>query len=257
MKSTALFAAQSAGRILMAYFGNLRQSDIVKDNRRDFTTKVDLEAERAILKILKKKTPTYSIITEEAGVDRRRSPFTWVIDPLDGTTNYSIGNPFFDVSIALLKNDEPILAVVYAPVIDWLFIAQKGQGATVNGLPIHVSDKSKLDQCLMAYCRGNDLVNMKRMNQIFPSISLKSKDLSRMRAGAYELALVAAGKLGAYLSPGTKPWDVAAGSLLVREAGGKVTDFAGKEWDIDAKDILATNGKIHKQMISEINKALK
>ena len=211
-----------------------------------------MEAERAIIKILRKKTPTYNIVAEETGAERHGSPFTWIIDPLDGTTNYSIGNPFFDVSIALVKEKEPILAVVYAPVTDRLFVAQKGEGATLNNQKIKVSSKNKLNQCLNVYCRGNDDKNMKRMNKIFPRLALSSKDFNRMRAGAYELALVASGKLCAYINPGTKSWDVAAGTLLVREAGGKVTDFENKEWDLDSKDILATNKKIHKQILKEI-----
>lgn len=253
--STAIYAAQSAGKILLEHFGKLNQMQIVKDYRRDFTTKIDLEAERAIIKIIKKKTPTYSIITEEIGTQKYRSPFTWVIDPLDGTTNYSIGNPFFDVSIALVKEKEPIISVVYAPVVDWLFTAQKGEGAKLNNQKIFVSNNTKLNQCLNSYCQGNDSASIQRMNNIYPKILIKSKDFNRMRAGAYEMALVACGKLGAYLNPGCKSYDVAAGTLLVREAGGKVTDFNNENWDLDAKDILASNGKIHKQILSEINPA--
>jgi len=258
MKATALFAAQSAGKILLDHFGRLTESDIVRDYKHDFTTKTDLEAELAILKILKKKTPTYNIVTEESATEQRfKSPYTWVIDPLDGTTNYSVGDPFFDVSIAVMKGREPIIAVVYAPIIDWMFVAEKGRGTTLNNIPIHVSKNSKLDQNLVVYCRGNEDTNIKRMNKIFSGLTLKTKDFTRMRAGAYELALVAAGKLGAYLSPGVKAWDVAAGALLIREAGGKVTDFQGNNWDLDSKDILATNGKIHKILQKEINNSLK
>jgi myo-inositol-1(or 4)-monophosphatase len=256
LKSTAIYAAQSAGKILLDHFGRITEMDIVKNYKRDFTTKADLEAERAIIKIIKKKTPTYNIITEEAGAMRHRSPFTWIIDPLDGTTNYSIGNPFFGVSIALVKGRTPIIAVVYAPILDWMFTAEINAGAKLNNQPIEVSTKTKLDQCLNVYCRGNDDKNMNRMNKLYTSLSLKSKDFSRMRAGAYELALVATGKLCSYINPGCKSHDVAAGALLVREAGGRVTDFAGKEWDIDSEDILASNGKIHSKMILEVKKSL-
>lgn len=252
MKQTAILAAQAAGKILMGQFGHTMEMNVVVDRRYDFTTKVDLEAERAILKILKRKTPTYRIITEEAGDDKRKSPFTWVVDPLDGTTNYSIGNPFFNVSIALVKDQEPILGVVYAPVIDWLFLAEKDKGSTLNGKAITVSDKTRLDKCLCAFCHGYNEKDIKRIIQIFPKLKLAAKDFNQMRSGAYELALVAAGKLGAFLAPGANSWDVAAGTLLVREAGGRVTDFSGKDWNLNSKDILATNGKVHNQILKII-----
>jgi len=244
-------AARKAGKILLADFGKLKF--IGSKSAQEVITNADYESEKKIISILRNNFPEYSILSEEAGKTEKKSEYMWVVDPLDGTTNYSINNPFFAISIALLKNNKPVLGIVYAPVTDELFHAIKGEGAYLNGEQIRVSEKDNFKESLMVYCHGYNMKDLKRAIDLFAKIKPLVRDFNRMRAGSLELAFVACGRVLAYISPGIKPWDVAAGALLVREAGGKVSDFEGNEWDLEKHDILATNGKVHERLLKIIN----
>jgi myo-inositol-1(or 4)-monophosphatase len=210
---------------------------------------MDLKAEKRILSVLGKNFPSYSVYSEEKGKEIKESDYMWVVDPLDGTTNYSVRNPFFDVSIALLKGGEAILGVVYSPVTGEVFHAEKGGGSYLNGKRIHVSKESDISKLLLVYCHNNDERNVMRITEVFRRIKPLPIDFNRMRAGALELAFVAAGRLGCYLSCGFQSYDVVAGALLVREAGGRITDFRGDEWNPGKDDFLASNGKIHDKIV--------
>jgi len=244
---TAVKAAKEAGKILVDGFNIIHTVEM--KTKHDLLTEMDLRSEKCILSILRENFPDYSIYSEEMGKGVKDSEYMWVVDPLDGTTNYSIKNPFFDVSIALLRKGNPVLGVVYAPFTGEMFQAESGKGAYLNGKKIHVSNESDVSKLLIAYCHNNDKRNMKRIIEVFGRIKPLPIDFNRMRAGALELAFVAAGRLGCYLSCGFHSYDVAAGVLLVREAGGRVTDFKGGEWHPGSSDILATNGIVHEKLL--------
>ncbi|MBI4021026.1 MAG: inositol monophosphatase [Candidatus Aenigmarchaeota archaeon] len=247
----AVRAAQAAGRIAMRQFSRAHRVRLKALG--ELVTETDLQAERAILRILQGAFPRYAVLSEEsgwhAGEDR-----TWIVDPLDGTTNFSIRNPFFGVSVALLRGGDVVSGVVLAPATGELFVAERGRGAFLNGKRIRVSSESDLGKLLVTFCNGNDAASIRRIVAIYAAMKPAARDFSRMRAATLELAFVAAGRLAAHLSPGGKPWDNAAGALLVEEAGGKVTDFRGDRWTMKKKDLLATNGVVHEQVRKRITR---
>lgn len=249
-RELAMRAAEEAGKLLKDRFN--KHHDVHLKAHREIVTEADLASEKLILGMIREKFPEHSILSEEAGRSGKDSEYMWVVDPLDGTTNYSIRNPFFNVSIGLVKSNEVVLAVTYAPMTKEMYVAEKGKGATLNGKPIRVSEEASVSNAMMAYCQGNRPEDVKRVVGIFSKIRPAVKDLNRMRSGALELAFVAAGRLAAYIANDTTPWDAAAGCLLIREAGGKVTDFKGSEWDVNTRDILASNGKIHDEILQLI-----
>ncbi len=216
---------------------------------RDLITGMDFKSEKRILSILRKSFPHYSIYSEESGKKMKDSVYMWVVDPLDGTTNYSIKNPFFDVSIALMKRNEPVVGVVHAPATKEMFYAEKGRGAYLNGKRIRVSKEFDISKTLLTYCHNSDDRNVMRITEVFRRIKPLPIDFNKMRAGALEIAFVAAGRVGCYLTCGFHSYDVAAGTLLVREAGGRVTDFEGKEFNSESKDFLASNGRVHDRIL--------
>ncbi len=256
IKNTVVLAAKEAGKILMQNFG--RHYNVRVKEPREIVSDIDLKAEKKILSILRKNYPQYNILSEEFGKERKKSESTWIIDPLDGTTNYTIRNPFFDISIALANGNEVVVGCVYAPVTNELFYAEKGKGAFLNGKRIKVSNIDSISKSLLTFCNGKSDFELERITRIFKELKPHARDFNQMRAGALELAFVAAGRVEAYISNGGKPWDAAAGSLLVKEAGGMATDFSGKGWvfDFDKEicDILASNKKIHKEILKIVNK---
>ena len=243
----AIKAAKEAGKILVNGFNKIHTIEM--KSKRDLVTEMDVNSEKKILSILTKEFPDYSIFSEESGKTVKDSDYMWVVDPLDGTTNYSIKNPFFNVSIALLRKGEPIVGVVYAPFTDEMIYAEKDKGAYLNGKKIKVSKESDISKLLLVYCHNIDEKNTERMIEAFRRIKPIPIDFNRMRSGALELAFVAVGRVGGYLTCGFHSYDVAAGTLLVREAGGKVTDFKDEEWTPESEDLLATNGKVHVKLL--------
>lgn len=251
----AVKAAEQAGKILMENFGKVHTVSIKE--HKEIVTETDLQAEKVILDIIRKEFPEHSILSEESGRADKDSRFMWVVDPLDGTTNYSIRVPFFNVSIGLAEKVngmwEVKSGVVHAPVIGETFSGERGNGAFLNGERIHVSAGGKLEELLLVYCNGPTEEDVQRTIEIFGKLKPVCRDFNRARAGALELAFVACGRLGAYVSPGGKPWDAAAGQLLVREAGGKVSDFQDRNWVLgDRGDILASNGNVHQKVLEII-----
>lgn len=253
MKQTAIKAAKETGELLLKKFQSLKSGDIQFKDKHEIVTTEDLRAEKKIVRILKKKFPNHSILSEEGGGKKKKSDYLWVIDPLDGTTNYSIGSPLFAVSISLFYKKKVILGVVFTPLTKELFVAEKNRGAYLNGKRIKVSKKKTLAKSLLTFCHGHKLRDIKRVTRIYQKFKLAGQDLRQLGAASLELGFVADGRTEAIIIPGAHQWDVAAGVLLVREANGRVTDFKGKEWNLNSKDMVATNGRIHK----EILKALK
>jgi myo-inositol-1(or 4)-monophosphatase len=217
----------------------------------DLVTQADLQSEELILAELSRNFPNHDILSEEKGNRGRESDFVWLIDPLDGTTNYAHNYPVFAVSIALEIKGEIKLAVVYDPNLEELFVAEKGKGATLNGKQIKVSSTSTLNQSLLATGFPYTIRQKPEPTlSYFKSFSLKAQGIRRLGSAALDLCALACGRIDGYWEAGLKPWDTAAGSLIVTEAGGQLSKFDGSPFDIYTPEILATNGHIHRQMLT-------
>lgn len=250
-KQIAIKAAKQAGLILKKNLSKKRK--IAYKGVVNLVTEMDLLAEEIITSLIKKHFPNHNILAEEKVNWQGDSPYRWIIDPLDGTTNYAHGFPIFCVSIALEKDKEIILGVVYDPMREELFIAEKGKGARLNGKKIHVSAVSKLSQSLLATGFPYDLRESSKNNfDHFRNFALRVHAVRRAGSAALDLCYVAAGRFDGFWEMKLGPWDFAAGSLIVKEAGGKVSDFAGHPLKLNSGHVLASNGKIHKEMMAII-----
>lgn len=212
----------------------------------------DLKSDKLIISAIKKKFPQHNILTEESGFIDKKSDYAWVIDPLDGSTNFARGNPFFAVSIALMKDKELLLGVVYAPYLKELYVAEKGKGAYLNGKKIHVSKTNTLAKSYLVSCEGGDATN-KQIAEINAKFLPLVKDMRKLGSAALESSSVAAGRSEAYIVRQISSWDVAAGVLLVEEAGGKVTDFEGKPWNGRKSNLVFSNGKVHGRILERLS----
>jgi len=223
----------------------------------DLVTSVDLKSEEILKEGLKKITPSFQILAEETlAKGEIQSEFYWLVDPLDGTTNFAHKLPWFAISIALMKEMAPVLGVIYNPITEELFYAQKNKGAFLNGNPIKVSQEDKLINSLL--CTGFPVSKiLEKPDQFIPlfkKFMTKTQGVRRFGSAALDLAYVACGRYEGFWEPYLKPWDTAAGFLLVEEAGGKVTDYFGKPYNPFLDTIVATNGKIHSQIIEITSK---
>jgi len=253
MKKTAILAAKKAGQYILKNFHKVRQKDIKnKGGFMGLATKIDIEAERIIKQIIKKRFPEHSILGEESGQTKRKSNYLWIIDPLDGTHNYLMGNPLFCTAIALTYKKEVILGVVYAPFLKELYWAEKNKGAFLNGQRIKVSKKTNIKDSIFYFCHGYHLKDVKKALTIYSKLKLKARDVRQLGAGGIETAWVAAGRAEGFTIPGGNPWDVAPGIILVREAGGRATDFKNKDWTLGTKDMVCSNGYLHKKLLKFI-----
>ncbi len=242
----AIDATMEAGKILLKYYGKV--SKCYKPDK-SLVTKADAESEETIKSILTKEFPNHSFLGEESGYDKAESDYSWIVDPLDGTTNYTIRNPFFDVSIALVCKEEPILGVVYYPYEGEIFYAEKNGGAHLNGKKIKVSDNDEIDKSILTFCHGNEEKDINNIINIFGKLKLTTSNVRQIGAAALELCYVACGRVESFLMAGVNPWDVAAGAIIVKEATGKVSNFDGNPFTMNSHDILASNGKIHDRLL--------
>lgn len=221
----------------------------------DLVTEADRAAEKAIVSVIRGTFPKHDILAEEEDHGRRDSSYRWIIDPLDGTTNYVHGFPWFAVSVALEVMGEIALGVVYNPFHQEVFFAEKGKGAFLNDIQLRVSKTAHLDQALLAtgfpYDRKESPVNNFDHFVHFQKVAQACR---RAGAASLDLAYTASGCLDGFWEMKLKPWDVAAGKLLVEEAGGRVSDFDGRPGDIYGKEILASNGLIHEAMLEVLKK---
>jgi myo-inositol-1(or 4)-monophosphatase len=244
---TARDAAIQAGNILRENINGNR--DVRYKGDVNLVTEMDIRSERAVVERIRASFPFHGIIAEEETTIRNESEFSWIIDPLDGTTNYAHGYPFFSVSIALEKAGEIILGVVYDPMRDELFMAQKGAGAFLNGRKIQVSITDSLIRSLLATGFPYDRKISQKNNLIhFQNLLMASQEVRRDGSAALDLCYVACGRLDGFWELKLKPWDVAAGSLIVREAGGMISDFGGVMFSIHKDEIVASNHRIHRQL---------
>lgn len=233
---------------------NLGRKDLrihSKSTEIDLVTEIDKEAERMLLAFVKENYPRHAILSEESGSFESDSEYLWVIDPLDGTTNYAQGLPIFSISIALKYQGETVLGVVYSPVTDQMFVAIKGQGAYLNGIRIGVSAKKELIDSVLATGFPYDITKTPHNNlAYFSELSLKARAIRRMGSAAYDLACVAAGRFDGYWEMNLSPWDVAAGMLLVTEAGGSIIHFR----DDRKISIIGGNSEICHKIHDEIRR---
>ncbi|MGA9531601.1 MAG: inositol monophosphatase family protein [Anaerolineales bacterium] len=237
--------ARGAGEILLAGYGHVRQIE-TKSSVVDLVTEHDLASEAFLLGQIQSTYPQDAFLAEESG-QRGSGAYSWVIDPLDGTTNFAHGLPLFAVSIACLLEGQPILGVVYAPAIDELFTASESSSAQLNGSSIHVSEQDNLDSALMVTGFPYD-VRTRVDNNLghYRDFALRTQGVRRFGSAALDLCYVAAGRFDGYWEVETQPWDYSAGALIVRQAGGTVTQMDGRrpEWQ-QSCSIVATNGTIH------------
>jgi myo-inositol-1(or 4)-monophosphatase len=242
----AIEAAQEGGRVLMEEFA--RPVHISYKGDADLVTQADQRSEKLVVERLRREFPDHAIIAEEGGGKEAKSPFRWHVDPLDGTTNFAHHFPAFAVSIGLEEAGELIAGVIFNPANGELFTAERGQGAFLNHQPIHVSRTDRLAVSLL----GTGFPTHKRMENpnihFYWQFTLASHGVRRVGAAALDLCMVACGRLDGFWEFGLKSWDTAAGTLLIREAGGKVTDFSGKPFAPGERVCVASNGLIHEEM---------
>ena len=247
MKKFVIDLSKRAGNLLLKNFRKDYDLFRLRGTSKEIVTKYDKMSDEMIVKALIKKFPEYNIITEESGLRNKNSEFTWIVDSLDGSSNFAAGNPFFSISIALLHYDKPILGVAYAPFLKELFVAEEGKGSLLNGKIIHVSDIEKLEKSYFVWCEGaGSNLQMSKINSILHPII---KDLRKLGSGSLECAWVASGRAEVYVTTQIEPWDVAAGVILVLEAGGKVTNFKGDDWKPVRTDFISSNTKVHNDII--------
>jgi myo-inositol-1(or 4)-monophosphatase len=250
---TAIQIAREGGDVLRNFFGKVQHIHD-KKNAGDLVTEADIESDCIIRNALQEAYPTHSILTEESGrYSRKESDFLWIVDPLDGTTNYAHCFPFFSVSIALLYQKELLVGVVYNPISQELFHAVRGGGAFLGEEPIAVSRAKDLEHSLLAtgfpYDRRQNSDNNYKE---FTHLTHLTQGVRRLGSAALDLAYVACGRLDGYWERGIKAWDIAAGVLLVQESGGKVSGYEENQLDIFSSEVLATNGYIHSLLSREL-----
>ncbi|OYT72657.1 MAG: inositol monophosphatase [Chloracidobacterium sp. CP2_5A] len=246
--------AREAGAILRERFG--KPLDVRHKGRIDLVTEADLLSENLIRERIHGRFPDHALLAEESGLAERASAFRWVVDPLDGTTNYSHGYPFFSVVIALEHHGETVVGVVYDPLRDELFSAAKGQGTTCNGQPARVSTIATLEQALLVTGFPYNVKSSPQKNlDHFSAFLDVAQAIRRDGSAALDLAYVAAGRFDGFWELNLAPWDMAAGSLLVTEAGGRVTAFDGRPFSPYVAEIVASNGRLQDAMCRVLTSA--
>jgi len=258
LREVLLRTINEAGDVLMHYYGNLERVE-TKSGEIDLITEADCRSEETIIAGIRRTFPEHQILAEESGARApRSSEFRWVIDPLDGTTNYAHTFPAFCISIGVERADSIVLGAVYNPYHRELFFAERGGGAFLNEKPIHVSQTGDLSQSLVvtgfAYDRRERADYYLRF---FRAFMMRCHGVRRMGSAALDMCFVACGRLEGYWEENLKPWDTAAGWLIVEEAGGRVSDYSGEKFAIEKKQILATNGLIHNEMREVLASCLK
>jgi myo-inositol-1(or 4)-monophosphatase len=243
----ALSAARQAGEVLRSGFG--AEHAITYKGEVDLVTEVDEEAERVIREELLGAFPNHGMLAEEGGGQAGEGDDRWIVDPLDGTINYAHGLPVFAVSIALEREGAVVLGVVYDPMRDETFVAERGAGATLNDEPIRVSDTEEPIRALIATGLPNERERMPEALELFGRFAALSRGMRPLGAAALDLCYVACGRLDGYYERGIWPWDVAAGGLIVGEAGGKVTDYRGDAPDLAGREMVASNKLLHPAMM--------
>jgi len=253
LKDILMLSLKEAGRTLRKYYGNLSKIEYKSDV--NLVTQADKESEATIIKIIKSAFPKHQILAEESGITKEESEYKWIVDPLDGTTNYAHTLPIFAISIGIEYKKEIIMGGVYNPISNELFFSEKGNGAYLNDKKICVSKVDKLEKALLVtgfpYDRRE---NVDYYMDVYGKFLKVSQGVMRLGAAAIDFCSVACGRLDGYWERKLYPWDQSAGMLIVEEAGGKVTDFSGNKTSCYNKQVLVTNGLIHNGMVKILKK---
>ncbi len=248
---TVISVTKSAGAILAREFSHINKFDAKGEH--DIVTHADYESEALIMKELQAAYPEYSIITEESPNIVGKTEYCWYIDPLDGTNNFITGSPYFVVSIGLAYQDEIILGVVYNPISDELFYAEKGKGAFLNGGKISVSGRKDISGSLLALAYAPEEDEIRQGIAILEKLVLKCRRVVINFAPALDLCNIARGRIDGLMDNGSTPEDHAAASLILTEAGGKLRNLDQPGWDVNRTGIIASNGLLHDQMLNQLN----
>lgn len=254
LKDVLMEATREAGKIIQHYF----QGTFTVDNKgsiNNLVTEVDTHSEKKIIEIINRHFPEHSIISEEVGELMQDSDYQWIIDPIDGTVNFAHGIPICCVSIGLKYKDDLLLGTVYNPMMNELFFAEKGKGAMLNDNPISVSKKTNFKKaCLVTGFPYKWPKSYEHPIKVFERFIMEGLPVRRLGSAAIDLCWVACGRFDGFWEYNLSSWDVAAGYLIVQEAGGKITNFEGQPYSVFDKETLATNGLIHDEMLGLIRK---
>lgn len=244
-------ACKKASKLLIRDFGEIEKLQVSKKGPGDFVTNSDKRTEKIIINELSLARPDYSFLAEESGSSEKNTEFRWIIDPIDGTTNFLHGVPYFAISIGLEKNKEIICGMIFNPITNEMFYAEKGKGAYLNNSRIRVSSRKNIDECVIL--TGGPILSYKNKEIFFKEYETVSKKVAATRkfgSSALDLAYLASGRCDGVWERNLNYWDIAAGVIIVKEAGGTVTDFKGGDKYIEDKNLLATNSKIDKDLIA-------
>lgn len=251
-KQIGIAAAFKGQSVLQSHLGNI--STIDKKGAIDLVTEADTKSEKAIIETIRKAFPDHTILAEESGLNQGQADYMWIIDPLDGTTNFAHQLGLFAISIALAFEQEIVLGIVLSPATGELFTAVKGRGAYLNSRPVKVSSPKTVSDSLLV---TGFPYNVKEILDVaitrFANCLQASQGIRRLGSAAIDLCYIACGRFDGFWEQNLKPWDTAAGQLIAGEAGAVITDFANNPFTIDKTEILATNGNIHKEMLGLLN----
>ena len=243
---------RKAGDFLLEGFRRDQASVFLRNTAKDAASSYDKLVDRLITAEISKAHPRHSILAEESGYHQAGDEWLWIVDSLDGTGNFSNHNPIFAVCIALMHRGELTLGVIYAPALNELYLAERGKGAYLNGVRIKVSHIADLNRSYIIYCEGGSKDRDRTgilLHNIYPHVT----DIRKLGSAGLETAWVASGRVEAYYTTAIEPWDVAAGVLLVEEAGGTVSDFSGAPWKPERGDYLFSNGHAHEPLLGRLN----
>ena len=254
IKIVAINAAKEAGDYARSRCDNIKEIKH-KGGPNDLVTDVDQACEKIVTDMIIDRFPEHSIIAEESGETVSGSDFCWVIDPIDGTTNFAHGFPFYCVSIGVLVKGNVAIGVVYDPSNDEMFVAEDGKGTFLNGKAIHVSNVNKVEDALVATGFAYHISGKQTSIPYFINILKEAQAVRRAGSAALDLCYVACGRFDAFWEFGLKPWDTAAGLIIVSEAGGKISCLGGESYNINSETIVATNARIHGEMINMLDSA--
>lgn len=249
----AIQAARAASRSILHFYDRLDEVQVTEKAKNDLVTQVDKLSEDIIIEHIHKAYPKHSILGEESGLEQNQDEYTWIIDPIDGTKNFVNGFPHFCISIAVKKGDTLEIGLVYDPIRQELFTATRGKGAQLNNKRIRVADTKKMENALIGTgfpFRHEEALQqyLKTFTKVLPQVS----DIRRAGAAALDLAYVACGRLDGFWEPLLKTWDIAAGALLIQEAGGVITDFDGKRNFLQSGDVVCGNIHLHPGLLTLI-----
>jgi myo-inositol-1(or 4)-monophosphatase len=249
-KKVGIAAAYKGQRVLLSHYGR-GKSKVEKKGVIDLVTEADTESEKTILGTIKNTFPDHSVLAEESGLNKGKTDYKWIVDPLDGTTNFAHQLGLFSISIAFALGDDTVIGIVLNPVTGELFTAAKGKGAELNGRPIKVSNAQKVSESFLVTGFPYDLIDcFNPLMTRFSKCLKASQGVRRLGSASIDLCFVACGRFDGFWEQNLKPWDTAAGELIAREAGATITDFSNKPFNIYKKEILATSGNVHEEMLS-------